>query len=281
MNFSVKSFTNRIVKKIKNQLVLLNKPSGEQCPVCGRKKIIFEPLSDYYWQKWDSTGFIYSIFQAETLNFLNFSCSNCGASDRDRLFAIYLEPLLKGSSNIKLLDFAPSKTLRNLFFSKFKNLEYRTADLEMPGVDDYVDIQDLAIYQDNSWDGIICSHVLEHVPDDQKALKELYRILKPEGWAVLMVPIFLDVKETHEISNIDDSAEEDRWKYFGQGDHLRMYSKADFLNRIKNAGFSVNEYGVDYFGELSFKTYGIHPRSVLYVATKSSINSSTSQAKRN
>lgn len=268
MKFSVKSFINRIAKKLKIQLILLNSHSDNQCSVCGSKRVIFEPLSDYYWKKWDNAGFIYSIFQAETLNFSNFSCSNCGASDRDRLFALFLEPLLKGSGNTKLLDFAPSKTLRYLFFPKFKNIEYRTADLNMPGVDDYVDIQDLSIYSNNSWDGIICSHILEHVPDDQKALNELYRILKPKGWAIIMVPIFLDVKETHEISNIDAAPEDYRWKYFGQDDHLRMYSKTDFLNRIKTAGFSVNEHGIDYFKDQSFKQYGIHPRSVLYVAVK-------------
>lgn len=263
------SFINRNIKKLKIQLILLIKPSETQCPVCGSKKVIFEQLSDYYWQKWDSAGFVYSIFQVETLNFLNFSCSNCGASDRDRLFAIFLEPLLiKSFDNTKILDFAPSRTLRHLFFPKFKNIEYRTADLNMAGVDDYVDIQDLRIYEDNSWNGIICSHILEHVPDDQKALKELYRILKPKGWAILMVPIFLDVKETHEISNVDAITEEYRWKYFGQDDHLRMYSKTDFLNRIKTAGFTVIEYGVAYFGEQSFKRYGIHHRSILYVATK-------------
>ncbi len=179
-----------------------------------------------------------------------------------------LEPLLKGSDNTKLLDFAPSKTLRQLFFRKFKNIEYRTADLSMAGVDDYVDIQDLSIYNDNSWDVIICSHILEHVPNDQKALNELFRILKPKGSAIIMVPIFLDVKETHEISNIDATSEDYRWKYFGQDDHLRMYSKTDFLNRIKAAGFSVNEYGVAYFGDQSFNQYGIHPRSILYVAAK-------------
>lgn len=268
MKFSVKSFINRIAKKIKIQLILINRHSDNQCSVCGSKRVVFEPLSDYYWKKWDDAGFIYSIFQAETLNFLNFSCSNCGASDRDRLFAIFLEPLLKGAGNIKLLDFAPSKTLRYLFFNRFKNIEYRTADLSMAGVDDHVDIQNLSIYNNDSWDVIICSHILEHVPDDQKALNELFRILKPKGWAIIMVPIFLDVKETHEISNIDNKPEDYRWKYFGQDDHVRMYSKTDFLKRMEIAGFSVKEHGVDYFGTQSFEKHGIHPRSILYVATK-------------
>ncbi|MBK6634354.1 MAG: class I SAM-dependent methyltransferase [Chitinophagaceae bacterium] len=84
----------------------------------------------------------------------------------------------------------------------------------MEGVDDKLDLQDLHLYKDHSFDVFVCSHILEHVDDDIKAMKELYRILKPGGWGIAMVPIIESVTETHEDPSIKE--ENLRLKYFGQ-----------------------------------------------------------------
>jgi SAM-dependent methyltransferase len=108
--------------------------------------------------------------------------------------------------------------------------------------------------------------VIEHVPDDAKAMRELYRILKPGGWGITMVPIHLGITSTYEDSSIKDEA--GRWKHFGKDDHLRVHSKHGFVGQLEAAGFNVQQLGSSHFGETRFLKAGIHPRSVLYVARK-------------
>jgi predicted SAM-dependent methyltransferase len=124
----------------------------------------------------------------------------------------------------------------------------------------------MPIYGTESIDAFICSHVLEHVEDDRKALRELYRILKPGGWGICMVPILLTLKET--LENPDWVTPEQRWKYYGQDDHVRAYSKEGFIERLVEANFEVELLGIDHFGAQSFDKHGIHPRSILYVVHK-------------
>jgi SAM-dependent methyltransferase len=89
-------------------------------------------------------------------------------------------------------------------------------------------------FPDESFDVVYCSHVLEHVPDDRKALAEIRRVLKPDGWAILLVPI--DAAETIEDPSITDPGE--RLRLFGQGDHVRRYGP-DYVERLHQAGFDV------------------------------------------
>jgi predicted SAM-dependent methyltransferase len=133
-------------------------------------------------------------------------------------------------------------------------------------VDYKIDITNIHQFPENSFDCIVCSHVLEHVKEDQKAVAELYRILKPGGWGILMVPIKLELEQTLEKPEIQSEA--DRWKYYGQNDHVRLYSKSGWLNRLKGAGFKVNQLGIEQFGKEAFTIHGIHPRSILYIVEK-------------
>jgi SAM-dependent methyltransferase len=169
-----------------------------------------------------------------------------------------------------IVDFAPAAPLsdfiRRQIKSSGKNISYRTADAFAEGVDDQADITRLDIYRDGQFDFFICSHVLEHVPDDYQALRELHRILKPGGKGILMVPIILAIDEIDEDPSIVDEGE--RWRRFGQDDHIRLYSKRGFIERIRKSGFSVAELGQDFFGADSFKRNGISDKSVLYVVTK-------------
>ena len=101
-----------------------------------------------------------------------------------------------------------------------------------------MDVTDIH-YPENSFDVIICNHVLEHIPDDRKAMNELFRVLKPGGQAILQVPISLTLEKTFEDSTI--ITPEEREKVFGQKDHVRIYG-SDYIKRLKAAGFKVKEY---------------------------------------
>ncbi len=129
-----------------------------------------------------------------------------------------------------------------------ENLEYVTTDLNSPIADVKADICDLPFSEDE-FDFIICNHVLEHIPDDTKALQELYRVLKPGGTAILQVPYKADRKTTFEDDSITDRKE--RTRIFGQYDHVRVYGM-DYFEKLKSVGFKVE--AVDYTKELSAST---------------------------
>ena len=237
------------------------------CPVCGKRVKDFLYLSDYFTKNLRRYGHPYGLEDYETLNFSQYGCPHCGATDRDRLYALYFVKkliLLPKDKTVSILDIAPSP-LRPVLL-KEKRVRYRCADLLRSDVDDNVDVMDMHIYEDNSFDVFICSHVLEHVEDDKIALSELFRILKPGGWGILMVPINLVNTIVDEDPTIKDAAE--RWRRFGQFDHIRLYSKQGFVQRVKETGFLVYQLGIDFFGNATFQRNGISPKSVLYVVEK-------------
>jgi SAM-dependent methyltransferase len=166
----------------------------------------------------------------------------------------------------RILDIAPSKALSAFIKASFPHAHYRTADLYADGVDGQIDLTDMSIYANGQFDFLICSHVLEDIQDDRKAISELYRVLANAGRGSIMVPITLGLQEDYE--NPDITTPVGRWKHFGQDDHVRVYSKAGFMEKLGNAGFHVHEYGIDFFGGALFQQHGIHPRSVLYVAAR-------------
>jgi predicted SAM-dependent methyltransferase len=241
--------------------------SGLQCAVCGTANAEFLPLPAYYDDMKDRYGFIHSIHLSETMNRRQYSCAHCGATDRERLYALYLRDFVSQGGVLRdILDIAPAQPLAALL-KRLGATGYRSADVSMPGVDDSgLDIQNMSTYADGQFRIFICSHVLEHVADDMSAMRELYRVLAPGGWGICMVPINLGLAEVYENPAIVDEA--GRWKHFGQNDHLRLYSKAGFVNRLTDAGFQVAQHGTEHFGEKAFARHAIHPRSVLYVAHK-------------
>ncbi len=167
--------------------------------------------------------------------------------ERHRLLWLYL----KNKTNFftsphKVLHFAPEQA----FYNRFKalaNLEYVTTDLNSPLADVKADICDLP-FPDNSFDVILCNHVLEHIPDDLGAMKELYRILKPGGWGIFQIPQDLKRTVTFEDDTITDRKE--RAKIFGQYDHVRIYGR-DYFDKLRKVGFTVMEE--DYTKELTLE----------------------------
>jgi predicted SAM-dependent methyltransferase len=238
-----------------------------QCPVCETNLAYFLPLPAFYLKELYDNQAIHSLFSAETLSLDTYLCPACQCSDRDRLYALYSQKTLANqeTQKLRLIEFAPALPLRQ-FLKRLPHIEYRSADLFMPEADDCVDITDMKIYADESFDIFICSHVLEHVEDDRRAMRELYRILRHGGWGIAMVPISLALEENYENSAAQSEAE--RWKHFGQNDHVRMYSKAGFINNLNDAGFEVEQFGVEQFGRETLLRHGIHPRSTLYIARK-------------
>ena len=157
--------------------------------------------------------------------------------ERHRLIWLYLQRETNFfKTSAKLLHMAPEKAFMKRL-KKLKNLAYTTCDLESPLADVKTDICDLP-FDDASFDWILCNHVLEHIPNDTKAMQELYRVLKPGGIALLQVPLESNRKETFEDDSIVNKAE--RTKVFGQYDHVRIYGK-DYFEKLRQTGFEVSE----------------------------------------
>ena len=183
------------------------------CPCCENQFRAFLPYSDR----------------------VNAVCPRCGSLERHRIFWLYFKHnLLNSTTSLKILHFAPSYALQRNLKNK-ANLDYVTVDYFMHGVDTHVDIQNLPFVAEQ-FDVVICSHVLEHIPNDQQAISELYRLTKPNGYALIQVPIDTSLEKTFEDPTVVDPQERER--LFGQDDHVRMYGR-DFSQRLIQEGFKV------------------------------------------
>jgi len=165
--------------------------------------------------------------------------------ERHRLFWLYLKNETDFfTAPLKVLHFAPEQVFYK-YFRKLDNLDYVTTDLNSPLADIKADICNLP-FENDSFDVIFCNHVLEHIPDDTKAMQELYRILRKGGWGIFQIPQDLNRVETFEDDSITDKKE--RAKIFGQYDHVRIYGR-DYFNKLRKIGFKVEE--IDYTATLS------------------------------
>ena len=165
--------------------------------------------------------------------------------ERHRLFWLYLKnETTFFSAPLRVLHFAPEQAFVQKF-KKQKNLTYTTTDLNSPIADVKADICDLP-FKNNSFDFIICNHVLEHIQDDTKAMQELYRVLAPSGTAIVQVPYDVKRTITFEDNTITDQSE--RTRIFGQYDHLRVYGM-DYFKKLSSIGFDVN--ALDYTSGIS------------------------------
>ncbi|MFL2607295.1 MAG: class I SAM-dependent methyltransferase [Flavobacteriaceae bacterium] len=165
--------------------------------------------------------------------------------ERHRLLWLYLKNETSFfKAKLKVLHFAPESALMNQF-KKLKNLSYDTIDLNSPIADIKGDICDLP-FLDNSYDFILCNHVLEHIIDDNKAMKELYRVLKKNGIGIFQVPMDYNRDTTFEDFSVTNKKE--RNKLFGQYDHVRIYG-LDFFDRLQKVGFTVER--CEYTSKLS------------------------------
>ena len=200
-----------------------------ECPLCGRR---YRKLLPY--------GYVTSRENA--------LCPHCLSLERHRLLWLYLERETTLFESLpRLLHIAPEVCLMRHLKPHYKSSpeRYQTADLESPLADLHFDIQQIPL-ADESFDVVICNHLMEHVEDDLRAMRELHRILKRGGWGVLLSPVDLQRATTFEDDSITDPKE--RTRIFGQYDHRRLYGN-DFADRLREAGFEVED--LDYAASLS------------------------------
>lgn len=195
-------------------------------------------------------------------------CPNCYSLERHRALWFLLKRLNWNRPNMRVLHFAPEIAFYEIFSSK-ENIEYWPVDLNPEiyegRVKKSVDITNIP-FEDSYFDLIMCTHVLEHIPDDKKAMSELYRVLKPnDGVALLTVPIF-DRPKT--LENPEYNTPELRTKYYGQHDHVRAYG-FDYPEKLKTAGFSVTEFVVpDFCDESTISNYRLNPNERFHICRK-------------
>jgi len=203
--------------------------------LCGKRYT--DPINGRSYRKFLPYG--YEIVRENVLAPGTFSL------ERHRLFWLYLKNETSFfTENHKVLHFAPEQAFLKRF-RKLNNLDYTTTDLNSPIADVKADICNLP-FENDQYDFIICNHVLEHIPDDLKAMEELYRVLAPGGIAILQVPYDRNRTVSFEDDSITDPKE--RARVFGQYDHVRIYGM-DYFEKLASVGFNVEK--VDYTAKLS------------------------------
>ena len=171
----------------------------------------------------------------------NALCPRCLSLERHRLLWLWLlreSDLGRGAMALpRMLHIAPEVALMRKFRKMYSSHpeRYVTADLESPLADMHFDVQQIPL-ADDSFDAVICNHILEHVEDDNRALSELHRILRRGGWGVVLSPVEREREHTFEDDTITDKDE--RTRIFGQYDHRRIYGR-DYAQRLERAGFEV------------------------------------------
>jgi SAM-dependent methyltransferase len=208
------------------------------CPICGYQGIF---ISVGVPSRWDAR------------------CARCGSRERHRLTHLWVT---EGGGNKlagkRILHFAPEKVVTRMMRG---NPLYETADLRQKGVTHRVDITRLPL-PDASYDAVIAHHVLEHISDDRKAMREVFRLLAPGGFAILSVPINASRHATYENPAV--KTPEERFAHFSGEDHLRYYG-LDFADRLAGEGFLVETFRLPAEQEV---TYGLLRNEWITVAWK-------------
>ena len=251
LNLIPRPVLQRVAEWIVPVVGLLYLGKGKQCPLCGCQRRKFLPY-----------GYVTSRENA--------LCPNCLSLERHRLLWLWLvreSDIGRGAMALpKMLHIAPEVALMRKFKKMYASTpdRYVTADLESPLADMHFDVQQIPL-EAESFDAVICNHIMEHVEDDGKALRELYRILRRGGWGVILSPVELEREKTFEDDTITDPAE--RTRIFGQYDHRRIYGR-DYAARLREAGFEV--YDIDYKNELSKAEQELYalPTDHLYIVCK-------------
>jgi SAM-dependent methyltransferase len=232
--------------------------AGRQCPLCGRQC-----------RRFLAGGVDAPVYRDKQVRCggrrPEVVCPWCECSDKERHLYLYLS-CKTGifSETVSLLHVGPERMLQSIL-RQHPNICYLSADLDSPLAMVRMDITDIQC-PDSSFDVILCCHVLEHVSDDRRAMRELYRVLKPGGWAILQAPVSRILEETDEDPAIVDPAE--RLRRFGQADHVRLYGR-DYTERLEQAGFVVERYSFQAeFGEPAARRHGLMPDEELFICRR-------------
>ena len=189
-----------------------------ECPVCGK-----------HYRKFLPYGYVISRENA--------LCPNCLALERHRLLWLFLKDKTNiFKDEVSFLHIAPELCFID-YFRKQKNIKYTTADLESPWADVHLNVEDMPL-ETSSYDFVMANHILEHVDNLDKALNEIYRVLKPGGMAILLSPINPKREITYEDKTITDPLK--REKHFGQKDHVREFG-LDYSKVLSKEGMEIVE----------------------------------------
>lgn len=211
----------KIKKKIKLKILAkLLHGNNVYCPICDKGFTTFIPH----------------------LKRINACCPNCGSLERTRILWYYINQRQLLNNKLNLLHVAPEHYLFKLFHKNpdinYFPIDKFTKGYSYPPETKEMDVTALS-FKNDYFDAIICLHVLEHVVEDVVALKEFYRVLKPNAWAIIQVPFDINRPLTYEDKTILDPR--DRLEHFGQTDHVRIYG-TDYIDRFKSVGFKVEDW---------------------------------------
>ncbi|WP_440880894.1 class I SAM-dependent methyltransferase [Tenacibaculum sp. C7A-26P2] len=251
----IKSIIKPILRKIETNIYAGKK---FKCPVCN-----FES------KDFDFIGFDIPILKEKEVvgsGRRKARCYNCDSNDRERLIYTYLkyEENILNKKHYRIIHFAPEKNISSLLKTcNFK--EYVCGDLHTKGYHYPNYVQNINLlnipFENDYFDLIICNHILEHIPDDIKAMKEIYRVLKSSGKALLQVPIAKNTYETFEDSSIKTPKE--RENAFGQFDHVRIYGQ-DYVNKLESVGLKVKRINISN----KYIKYGVNIDEDIFIAIK-------------
>lgn len=221
--------------------------TGSTCGICGRSYRRFLP---------------YGRLRARE----NALCPGCLSLERHRLIWLYLKSKTDFFKRpLDVLHIAPEQCFIGPF-TRQHGERYVTADLESPWAKVHMDIHKMP-FPDASFDAVLCNHVLEHVADDIQAMREIHRVLKPGGWAILQIPFFRPVPE-HTFSDDSVTDVREREKLFGQSDHVRRYGN-DYADRILSSGLQPESESFAFsLTEKECREGGIVPE-IIFVGRKS------------
>lgn len=249
-------------KKVKRKfLLLLYHGKKYVCPVCNKS---FRRLLD--------AGMDAEFFRR--IKILgggirkNANCPNCYSFERTRLEFLYLKDHTKiFEESCSILHFAPEKSITDVLKNN-KNINYISCDIDPTKAMRKEDITNIS-FSDESFDYIICNHVLEHIPNEQKALSELRRVLKAGGELIITVPLCIDNKNTYENNLI--TSDEERLMNYGQRDHVRLYG-LDFVQRLSDSYFDAKGFKTcENFTKEDVLKYALIPEETVFIAKKISI----------
>ncbi len=192
-----------------------------------------------------------------------FGCPYCNSFDRERHLFMYFDKanIWERFRNARILHFAPEKNLSRKI-KKLSPKEYVLADFS-PKNDGIKKVDATSIpYKNDSFDVVICNHVLEHIPEYYKAMQEIQRVLLPGGMAILQTPFSKIIKRNFEDENLN--TDELRWFFYGEIDHFRIFSQYQFFEDLNRAGFKMRivEH-TKTFEEYKSKLFGVNKKEDL------------------
>lgn len=253
----------RAIEKIRRLLAGYLPGGSCKCVVCERSVWRFMP----YRSGPRGTPLLMGALAMIGSNREQFACPRCNSHDRERHLFLYMRAsrLCEEFREKAILHFAPEKNLPTLLSSCHPS-RYVRADLYPSNTDiQRVDMTSMA-FDRGSFDVVIANHVLEHVPDADRALREIFRVLRPGGIAILQTPYSDKLLRTWEDAGID--TDEARLQAYGQEDHMRLFGK-DIFDRIASAGFNNHlSQHADLLPDVDTKKSGVNPQEPFFLFRK-------------